>query len=82
MKGPVLFLGRTFLIAALLVALGILVPGDARAQAQTKDEQKCTNAMNKDLQKIAATEGKDINACDDRGVLRLAAAQLRSLAGA
>ena len=27
-------------------------------------------------------EGKDINSCDDRGVLRLAAAQLRSLAAA
>jgi hypothetical protein len=62
MQGPVLLLGRAFLIAALLVGLGTLVPADAGA-AQTKDEQKCTNAMNKDLQKIASTEGKDINAC-------------------
>jgi hypothetical protein len=62
MQGPVLLLGRAFLVAALLVGLSTVVPGDAGA-AQTKDEQKCTNAMNKDLQKIASTEGKDINAC-------------------
>jgi hypothetical protein len=42
-----------------------LVPayaGDAAA-AQTKDQQKCTNAMNKDGQKAAAGAAKDIQSC-------------------
>jgi hypothetical protein len=37
--------------------------GHAMAQAPGKDGQKCINAMNKNLQKVAATAGKEASAC-------------------
>ena len=47
--------------AALFLAL-FLLPGLASAQL-TKEEQKCVNTTNKNAQKLASAQGKDIAAC-------------------
>jgi hypothetical protein len=41
----------------------LLVQGSADAQVQNSDQQKCINALNKDAQKLAATQGKEISSC-------------------
>jgi hypothetical protein len=46
----------------LLIACGLLA-WSGSAQAMTKDQQKCINTMNKNLQKVAAAAGKEANAC-------------------
>jgi hypothetical protein len=57
--------GRDRFVSGLLaggVALLLAYAGDAAAQS-TKDDAKCINAMNKNLQKVASTMGKDVSAC-------------------
>ena len=57
------FLSRpTFLVAAALIGLWILSPGLAHAQL-SKDDQKCVNEVNKDLEKVSKGKAKDIESC-------------------
>ena len=58
--------GRTLWLAALLAFL-ICSPEQASAQTLSKDEQKCVNTANKNAQKVASAQGKDIAACIKNG---------------
>jgi pimeloyl-ACP methyl ester carboxylesterase len=49
---------RTAALAAILVAAG-----DAAAQLQSEDQQKCINGLNKAGAKVAATQGKENISC-------------------
>src|SRR3990167_3562251 len=49
-------------VSAAVLALSLHAQ-EALAQAQTKDQQKCTNAMNKELEKVSKTQGKNIADC-------------------
>lgn len=56
-----------------LIVARFLLPEDAAnfppqfPFQQTKDQQKCINALNKGLEKVAKTQGKDIAACIKNG---------------
>ena len=52
-----------FVVVAVLAALFMLSHREALAQAQTPAQQKCTNAVNKDLTKVDKTLTKQITAC-------------------
>jgi hypothetical protein len=47
----------------LVLGLVLFSHGEVAAQALDKDQQKCSNAMNKSMQKLGSTVGKDFNAC-------------------
>lgn len=57
-------------VSKVLCALILVATGQASAQPQTKDQQKCTTAMNKAFVKVASTLGKDICACIADGAAR------------
>ena len=55
---------RLCLAVLTMGCMGLLsAPAGDAAAAQTKDQQKCTNTMNKDGQKAAAGAAKDIQTC-------------------
>ena len=41
-----------------MLALFLVAPDDALAQVQSKDQQKCINALNKGLAKVSGAQGK------------------------
>jgi len=49
--------------AAIAGVLSLLACGSALAEPQSKEQQKCINALNKDGAKVAATQGKENAAC-------------------
>ena len=57
------FLSRpTFLVAGALLGLWILSPGLAHA-VLSKDDQKCVNEVNKNIEKVGKAVNKDISKC-------------------
>ena len=59
MRSWVGFLGRSLLLCVLSLGLSTATS----AVEQTKDQQKCTNAMNKAFAKMAKTQAKEICGC-------------------
>ena len=61
-RAPLRWPGR---LAVVILALGVLAgrAPNAVAQPQTKDQQKCTNAMNLDLQKVGAAAAGNLTTC-------------------
>ena len=55
----------TSVVAASLLA--VMVGSSAFGQVQNKDQQKCTNTLNKDTCKVAATQGKENSGCVKAG---------------
>jgi len=55
--------GPGYLIAGALLGLFILYPGLGHAQGLSKDEQKCVNEVNKNVEKVTKAQGKDIDKC-------------------
>jgi hypothetical protein len=47
----------------LLIAAVVLTAGSAQAQPQSGDQQQCVNAINKDIAKVAAAQGKINSGC-------------------
>ena len=61
------FHSRTFLIAGLLLSLSIFLHGSAGAVVQSPKQQQCINVLNKNFQKVASTQAKEICTCIKNG---------------
>jgi hypothetical protein len=62
MRVSVYFVSSAVWVAALL-AVFMFPHGEASAQAQSKDQQKCSNELNKNFSKVVKAQGGDINSC-------------------
>jgi hypothetical protein len=56
-------MGRTRVITLSVAAAALLLAGTAQAAPQTKEQQVCINAMNKDALKVYVTQGKENVRC-------------------
>lgn len=54
---------RMNVFAGSFIAVAFLLVGAAQAAQQTKEQQSCINAMNKDVLKVYVTQGKENVAC-------------------
>ncbi len=52
-----------FVLCGVAWAFGMMVCSSAFGVVQSKDQAKCINTLNKDIGKVAATQGKDNSSC-------------------
>ena len=62
MRAQIHYPALAFLLIGMCTAL-LMFSGVASAQELNKDQQKCINALNKNLQKVASKQGKEICTC-------------------
>jgi hypothetical protein len=70
MRQLIHFRGQTFLVAGMVMALWIFPHEQANAQdpnVPSKKQQQCINTLNKDFQKVASKQGKEILTCLKQG---------------